>query len=123
MARQGRLREFQKAVAAFNDQHPNGKVIVHELPDNADQQRQQMIQNTQIKNPKMAVLSVDVVWTAEFAAKGYVEALPTDQFPTEGFMPSDGRQRDLLQQAVRATRAPPTVVCCTTARTCWTSTA
>ena len=33
-----------------------------------------MIQNTQIKNPKMAVLSVDVVWTAEFAANGYVEA-------------------------------------------------
>ena len=29
-----------------------------------------MVQNTQIKNPKMAVLSVDVVWTAEFAAKG-----------------------------------------------------
>ena len=27
----------------------------------ADQQRQQMIQNTQIKNPAMAVLSVDNV--------------------------------------------------------------
>ena len=34
----------------------------------------------------MAVLSVDVVWTAEFAAKGYVEALPADQFPTDGFL-------------------------------------
>ena len=45
-----------------------------------------MIQNTQIKNPKMAVLSVDVVWTAEFAAKQYIEALPADQFPTDGFL-------------------------------------
>jgi multiple sugar transport system substrate-binding protein len=27
-----------------------------------------------------------VVWTAEFAAKQYIEALPADQFPTEGFL-------------------------------------
>ncbi len=79
---------FAKQIKAFNDSHPNGKVTDHELPDNADQQRQQMIQNTQIKNPKMAVLSVDVVWTAEFAAKGYIEALPADQFPTTGFIPA-----------------------------------
>jgi len=77
---------FQKLIDKFNSQHPNGKVTFHELPDSADQQRQQMVQNTQIKNPKMAVLSVDVVWTAEFAAKQYVEALPPDQFPTEGFL-------------------------------------
>jgi multiple sugar transport system substrate-binding protein len=77
---------FPKLIKQFNDSHPNGKVTFHELPDSADQQRQQMIQNTQIKNPKMAVLSVDVVWTAEFAAKGYVEALPADQFPTDKFL-------------------------------------
>jgi multiple sugar transport system substrate-binding protein len=74
-----------KLVKQFNDSHPNGKVTLHELPDEADQQRQQMIQNAQIKNPKMAVLSMDVVWTAEFAAKGYVEALPPD-FSTEGHL-------------------------------------
>jgi multiple sugar transport system substrate-binding protein len=77
---------FPKLVKKFNDSHPQGKVTFHELPDNADAQRQQMIQNTQIKNPQMAVLSVDVVWTAEFAANGYVEALPADQFPTTGFL-------------------------------------
>jgi multiple sugar transport system substrate-binding protein len=79
---------FPKLIKQFNDSHPNGKVTFHELPDEADQQRQQMIQNTQIKNPKMAVMSVDVVWTGEFAAKGYVEALPADQFPTTGFLPA-----------------------------------
>ena len=63
---------LQKTIDAFNAQHPNGKVTLHELPDNADQQRQQMIQNVQIKNPKMAVISVDVVWTSEFAANGYI---------------------------------------------------
>src|SRR4030095_4944415 len=75
-----------KLIKAFNESHPNGKVTLHELPDAADQQRQQMIQNTQIKNPKMAVMSMDVVWTAEFAAKQYVEALPPDQFPTDSFV-------------------------------------
>jgi len=75
-----------KVIERFNAQHPNGKVTFHELPASADQQRQQMIQNTQIKNAKMGILSMDVVWTAEFAAKGIVEALPPDQFPTEGFL-------------------------------------
>ena len=60
----------------------------HELTDSADEQRQSMIQNTQIKNPAMGIISVDVVWTAEFAAKGYVSALPSDQFPTTGFLQS-----------------------------------
>src|SRR5215207_3576519 len=75
-----------KAIKTFNDSHPDGKVTLHELPDEADAQRQQMIQNTQIKNPKMAVINVDVVWTAEFAANSYVEALPPDQFPTDGML-------------------------------------
>ena len=79
---------FPKLVAQFNADHPDEKVTFHELPDSADTQRQQMIQNTQIKNPQMAVLSVDVVWTAEFAAKGYVEPLPADQFPTDTFLPA-----------------------------------
>jgi multiple sugar transport system substrate-binding protein len=75
-----------KLVDQFNAQHPNGKVTFHELPDSADAQQQQMIQNTQIKNPKMAVLSVDVVWTAQFAANGYLVPLPTDQFPTKDLL-------------------------------------
>jgi len=75
----------KKLLDAFNAQHPNGKVLFHELSTKADEQRQQMIQNTQIKNPKMGILSMDVVWSAEFAAKGYVEALPSD-VSTEGML-------------------------------------
>ncbi len=77
-----------KLISAFNAQHPQGKVTFHELPDNADQQQQQMIQNTTIKNPAMGVLSVDVVWTAQFAANGYIVPLPADKFPTSGFLPA-----------------------------------
>ncbi len=75
-------------IADWNKDHPDEQVTLRELPDNADQQRQQMIQNTQIKDTKMAVLSVDVVWTAEFAANGYVVPLPDDQFPTQDFLPA-----------------------------------
>src|SRR4029453_832431 len=57
----------QNLIDQFNKQHPNGKVTFHEWPDSADQQRQQMVQNAQIKNTKMGILSMDVVWTAEFA--------------------------------------------------------
>ncbi len=79
---------LKNVVDAFNAEHPNGKIIIRELPDNADQQRQQMIQNTQIKNPKMGILSMDVVWTSEFAAKGVAVPLPADQFPTDEFLPA-----------------------------------
>ncbi len=45
-----------------------------------------MIQNTQIKNPKMAVLSVDVVWTAEFAAKAIRRGAATRPIPNRGLL-------------------------------------
>ena len=79
-----------------------------------------MIQNAQIKNPKMAVLSVDVVWTAEFAAKGYVEALPPD-ISTEGHLKPAVDAATYFNK-LYAMPAPPTVACCTTARICSTST-
>lgn len=78
--------DVKRMLKAFNDQHPNGKVTFRELPAQADQQRQQMIQNFQIKNPKMGVVSMDVVWVSEFAAKGIATPLPPEQFPTEGIL-------------------------------------
>ena len=47
------------------------------------------------------MISVDVVWTAEFAAKGYVVALPPDSSRPRACLHADGRRGDLLQQAVR----------------------
>ncbi len=66
---------------------PRETVTLQELPDNADQQRQQMIQNTQIKNAKMAVdqrgRGLD---RRSSRANGYVVPLPADQFPTDRFL-------------------------------------
>ncbi|MET7279071.1 ABC transporter substrate-binding protein [Kribbella sp. NPDC005582] len=87
-------------VAAWNSQHPDEQVTVTELPESADQQRQQMISNAQIKSDEFSVLNLDVVWTAEFAANRWITPLPEDQFPDLGkLLPSTvetGKYRDKL---------------------------
>ncbi len=73
-------------VELWNSEHPGEEVRVIELPDNADQQRAQMIQNAQTQGSEYTVLNVDVVWTSEFAANGWIDALPEDKFDTTGFL-------------------------------------
>jgi multiple sugar transport system substrate-binding protein len=71
-------------VNAWNSQHPDQKVTVSELPESADAQRTQMIQNAQAKSDTFTVLNLDVVWTAEFAANRWITQLPEDKFPDLG---------------------------------------
>ena len=49
----------------------------------ADQQRAQMIQNAETESDAYSVISVDNVWTAEFAANRYIVELPEDEFPVD----------------------------------------
>jgi multiple sugar transport system substrate-binding protein len=63
-------------------------VTIIELPEAADAQRQQMVQNAQTKAETYSVLNLDVVWTAEFAANGWVEELPEDEFPLDDLLPT-----------------------------------
>jgi multiple sugar transport system substrate-binding protein len=74
---------LQSALDRWNSAHPSEQARLIELPESADQQRQQMIQNGQTKSDAYTILNVDVVWTAEFAANGWIEQLPQDQFPTD----------------------------------------
>ena len=78
----------QKRIDRWNKDHPDEKVTFLELSESADQQRQQMLQNAQIKSDKQTVLSMDVVWTAEFAANGVVDALPEGSVDTSPFLPA-----------------------------------
>lgn len=78
----------QNEMDAWNKEHPDEKVTMIELSDNADQQRAQMIQNAETKGSDYTVLNVDVVWTAEFAANGWIDELPEGTFDLEGFLPA-----------------------------------
>lgn len=72
----------------WNADHPNENVTLIELSPEADQQRADMIKRGQAKSGEFSVMSVDVVWTAEFAANGWLQELPADQFPTDGMLAS-----------------------------------
>jgi multiple sugar transport system substrate-binding protein len=62
-------------IDIWNQKHPDEKVTLKEQSDNADQQHDDLVQNFQAKNSNYDVVSVDVVWTAEFAAKGWLAPL------------------------------------------------
>lgn len=62
-------------VDKWNAAHPNEKVTFKEQTDSADQQHDDLVQNFQAKNANYDVVSVDLVWTAEFAAKGWLQPL------------------------------------------------
>ena len=71
----------QGQLDKWNQMHPDQKVTLIELPDQADAQRQQMIQNANAKSDAYSVLAVDNVWTAEFAANRWVKELDPSRYP------------------------------------------
>ncbi|MGV8848136.1 MAG: ABC transporter substrate-binding protein [Propionibacteriaceae bacterium] len=65
-------------IAKWNAANPNEKVSLIELSESADEQRAAMIKNAESKGgANYDILSVDVVWTAEFAANGYLAEMPS----------------------------------------------
>lgn len=64
-----------KIAAMWNKAHPDQKVTVKQQTDQADQQFQDLTQHFKQKLSDYDAVSVDVVWTAEFAAKQYLQPL------------------------------------------------
>jgi multiple sugar transport system substrate-binding protein len=62
-------------IEKWNAAHPNEKVTFKEQTDQADQQHDDLVQHFQAKDAGYDVSDVDVVWTAEFAAKGWLQPL------------------------------------------------
>ena len=74
-------------IEKWNAAHPEETVTFKEQTDQADQQHDDLVQNYQAKNPDYDVASVDVVWTAEFAARGWLQPLEGDMaIETEGML-------------------------------------
>ncbi|UZX01731.1 ABC transporter substrate-binding protein [Arthrobacter sp. CDRTa11] len=62
-------------IEKWNASHPDEQVTFKEQTDQADQQHDDLVQNFQAKNADYDVAAVDLVWTAEFAAKGWLQPL------------------------------------------------
>ncbi len=65
----------QPTVDRWNAAHPDQKVTLKEQTDKADQQHDDLVQHFQSKDAGYDLVTVDVVWTAEFAAKGWLQPL------------------------------------------------
>ena len=76
-------------IQKFNASHPNEKVTFKEQSDQADQQHDDLVQHFQAKDANYDVTSVDVIWTAEFAAKGWLHPFKDSlQVDTSAFFPA-----------------------------------
>lgn len=72
----------------WNQQHPDQQVTFKEQTDQADQQHDDLVQHFQAQDAGYDVVSVDVVWTAEFAAKGWLQPLKDQMaYDTTGMLP------------------------------------
>ncbi|MET9431380.1 ABC transporter substrate-binding protein [Streptomyces sp. NPDC003036] len=74
-------------LEGWNRDHPGERVTLVELPDSADETRAQMITDLRPGGGRFDVLNIDVAWTSEFAAAGWIAPLERDRFPLESFLP------------------------------------
>ena len=72
----------------WNRSHPGEKVTLVELPDSADETHAQMTTDLRGgERSRFDILNIDVSWTSEFAAAGWISPLSRDRFPLDGFLP------------------------------------
>jgi multiple sugar transport system substrate-binding protein len=80
---------YGTAIDLFSKANPDVKVSLVELPESADEQRAQLVQRLRAKSDECDVLGMDVVWTAEFAAQGWLQDTSEVIAPREAdFIPS-----------------------------------
>lgn len=73
-------------LADWNSTHPDEKVTLVELPDSADEARSQMITDLRAGSGRFDILNIDVAWTSEFAAAGWISPLDRGRFPLGTFL-------------------------------------
>jgi trehalose/maltose transport system substrate-binding protein len=69
---------WRPIIDKWNKAHPDEEVTFKEQTDEADQQHDDLVRNLDAQNADYDVMSVDLIWTAEFAAKGYLQPLTGD---------------------------------------------
>jgi multiple sugar transport system substrate-binding protein len=80
---------FSRVVSLYNESHHGVHVKLLELPTSADEQRTELVRRERAKSPQCDVLGMDVIWTAEFASKGWLrDVTPALQARTSDFIPA-----------------------------------
>ncbi|MFJ5777128.1 ABC transporter substrate-binding protein [Streptomyces sp. NPDC093094] len=75
-------------LQGWNRTHPGERITLVELPDSADETHAQMV--TDLRGDgrrRFDVLNIDVNWTSEFAAAGWIRPLERERFPLGSFLP------------------------------------
>ena len=76
-------------IEAWNADHPDEQVTLAELPQEADGQRDTLVQSLQAQSGDYDIMALDVTWTAEFAAQGWLEPLEGDyELDTSALLPA-----------------------------------
>ncbi len=76
-------------IDEWNATHPGEEVTFKEQSDQADQQHEDLVQHFQSRDSGYDVTVVDVVWTAEFAARGWLQPLEGPMaIDTSGLLPA-----------------------------------
>jgi multiple sugar transport system substrate-binding protein len=77
---------LRPVIAKWDKANPKQPVIPLYLPQAANVQLDQLVANLQAKSPVYDVIDMDVVWTAEFAANGWIIPLSASKFPLRDFL-------------------------------------
>jgi multiple sugar transport system substrate-binding protein len=73
-------------IAEWNKHNPTQKVTPVYLPDDADDQYAQLVTNLQAHSTVYDVMSLDVIWTAEFASSGWITPISSAPFQLDHFL-------------------------------------
>jgi multiple sugar transport system substrate-binding protein len=79
---------IRRQLDRFQSMHPSMRVELRATPDAADQRHQLYVQWLNAHAPDPDVLQLDVVWTPEFAAAGWILGLDRFRASTSDFFPA-----------------------------------
>ncbi len=81
----GKIREVMEA---WNTEHPDEPVELIELTSGSTAVREALVNNAQTQSSAYCVVTIDNPFVPEFAARGWVDELPQDEFPIDEMIPS-----------------------------------
>lgn len=79
--------KLRPIIDKWNEDNPDEEVTLQELAGEADAQRDTLVQSLQAGSSDIDVMALDVVWTAQFAAQGWLAPLQDDlEVSTDGLL-------------------------------------